>query len=347
VTDRRSTPPAHEDRDARPPSGRRLVLAAAIGTVGLAFAVVFLRSHRSPAALLDETTIDSGLVAWCADGLEPIPGGGCLAMPDAPVPVPLVVYLHGLYDRTAPAEELERQHRVAARATARGFAVLALRSLEGACHPSLPAYSTRYCWPSNEEVADHAGAFVEAWQPAMGSAEARAGRGPRYVLGFSSGGFFAGLLAVRGLYPADAFVVAHAGPVEPVKALGSKPPILLLSADDDVSQEGMVKLDDELSREQWPHQHAARSGGHALTDWDIDAALGFFAQVHQDPSVVRFPTSGHRPRARDQDGAVELTSLVAEAGAVELGKPAQQTEAGSAPPADDAPSSPMGASGDP
>jgi hypothetical protein len=65
----------------------------------------------------------------------------------------------------------------------------------------------------------------------------------------------------------------------------------------------MVRLDDELSRENWPHEHSARSGGHALTDSDIDAALGFFGQVRAEPSVVRAPASGHRPRARDQDGA--------------------------------------------
>jgi dienelactone hydrolase len=280
------------------------VLLLAVGLATAALVLLVLRSHRSPATVLAPSETDAGLVAWCADGLEPIAGGGCLAMPPAPrLPVPLVLYFHGIYDSATPTEELERQHRVAAHGTARGYAVLALRSSEGACHPSLPAYATRYCWPSNEEVADRAGTFVDGWQVVMGATEQRVGKGPRYVLGFSSGGFFAVLLAVRGLYPADAFVVAHAGPVEPVKALGKKAPILLLSADDDMSQEGMVRLDDELSREQWPHQHSARSGGHALTDWDIDAALGFFAQVQAEPSVLRAPESGHRPRARDQDGA--------------------------------------------
>jgi dienelactone hydrolase len=285
-----------------PRSPRVLLIAVALAAA--AFVLLVLRSHRSPAAVLETSETDAGIIAWCAEGLEPIAGGGCLAMPPAPrLPVPLVLYLHGVYDRATPTEELERQHRVAAHGTSRGYAVLALRSTEGACHPSLPTYATRYCWPSNEEVADRAGSFVDGWQVVMGAAEQRVGKGPRYVLGFSSGGFFAVLLAVRGLYPADAFVVAHAGPVEPVKAMGSKAPILLLSADDDISQEGMVRLDDELSRENWPHEHSARSGGHALTDSDIDAALGFFGQVRAEPSVVRAPASGHRPRARDQDGA--------------------------------------------
>jgi len=288
--------------------GRALALAVAL-VVALVAGWVLLRAHRSRAPI--EAHVDppaEGVVSWCAEGLEAIAGGGCLATPpNARPPLPLVLYLHGMYDRATPAEELDRQRRLAARATALGYALLALRATEGACHPSVPEYATRYCWPSNEEVADRAGAFVESWSQAMASVEERAGKGPRYVLGFSSGGFFAGLLAVRGIFPADAFVVAGAGPVEPVKALGSKPPILLLSADDDGSQDGMVRLDDELTRERWPHEHSARSGGHALTDWDIDAALGFFTQVREHPGDLREPAAGHRPRARDRgaEGAEE------------------------------------------
>jgi hypothetical protein len=47
------------------------------------------------------------------------------------------------------------------------------------------------------------------------------------VLGFSNGGFFAGLLAARGWFEAEAFAVGNAGPVEPVHALAAKPPLLL------------------------------------------------------------------------------------------------------------------------
>jgi dienelactone hydrolase len=239
---------------------------------------------------------------WCAPGLDAIGGGGCLATPEgAALPMPLVVYLHGMYDQATPQDELDRQRRVAARATAAGYAVLALRSSLAACHPDLPEYATRYCWPSNEKVADRAAAFVDGWNEAMRAAEGRVGQGPRFVLGFSSGGYFAGLLAVRALFPGDAFVVAHAGPVEPVKPYGRKAPILLLSADDDVSQDGMVKLDAELSREVWPHAHAARGGGHALTDWDIESALTFFTDIRRDPHDVRGPASGHPPRGREAD----------------------------------------------
>jgi dienelactone hydrolase len=277
---------------------RLLAILGLLGTVGLV--AVLVRSPGSPAVELEEK--EGGIVEWCAEGLEAIPGGGCLATPSAQSPpVPLVLYLHGIYDRGAPEDELDRQHRLAARATARGYAVLAVRGREGACHPNVPEYATRYCWPSNEEVADRAGIFVDGWHVAMAVTEARVGKGPLYVLGFSNGGYFAGLLAVRGLLPADAFVVAGAGPVEPVKARGPKPPLLLLSADEDVSQEDMMRLDDELTLDRWPHEHVARAGGHALTDWDIDAALEFFTHVRGAPGTLPRLAIGHKPRPRDLD----------------------------------------------
>src|SRR5262249_46777228 len=137
-------------------------------------------------------------------------------------------------------------------ATARGFAVLALRGRLGECN-ARPELATWYCWPSNERTAHDAPDFVAAWGPALREAERRSG-GPRMVLGFSNGAFFAGLLAVRAHFEAAAFVVAHGGPVEPVRAAGAKPPLLLMSADEDVSTEGMMRFDTLLAREAWPHE---------------------------------------------------------------------------------------------
>ena len=67
------------------------------------------------------------LADWCAPGYDAI-AGGCLALSaSAKGPQPVVVYLHGRYARDAAAEEVDRQRRLAALATAHGFAVLAPR----------------------------------------------------------------------------------------------------------------------------------------------------------------------------------------------------------------------------
>jgi predicted esterase len=229
---------------------------------------------------------DVGPITWCAEGLVPISGGGCLALPVGEAKdAPLIVYLHGIYDRRADYDELDRQRRVARLATQRGFAVLAFRGVEGGCSTE-PEFAKKFCWPSNERTAAHGPEIVSTWKPSLRAAVTRGAAGPRYVLGFSNGGFFAGLLAVRGWFDANGFAIGNAGPVEPVHALGAKPPILLMSATEDASREGMMRFDEELTRERWLHERYSRAGGHELTDDEIQAALTFFVRLRDQNTTT-------------------------------------------------------------
>ena len=290
----------------RPPSLRTLVAALVVGgTCGVAGVAVFLHSRprEAEAALGEapppETEAPSEPPAdWCAPGFEPIQGGGCLAVPHADRAESLVVYLHGRYARDVSGDEVDRQRRLGARATARGFAVLALRGRLGAC--TALELATWYCWPSNETNADAGPDVVGTWAQALASAQQRTGAHRRYVLGFSNGGYFAGLIASRGLLDADAFVVAHGGPVEPVLPLRGTPPLLLLSADDDVAQDEMIRLDEELARAHWAHDSYARGGGHGLGDEDIEAALTFFTRAGE-ALPLQPPLSLHRAIRHDRD----------------------------------------------
>jgi predicted esterase len=226
----------------------------------------------------------------------------CYAAPaGAATSLPLIIYLHGYFEE-GPGEgqndALDQQRRVALHATSRGFAVLALRGTEGACAIS-QENATKVCWPSNEKVAYKGPKFVREWQSALDAAAAKHPFDKRYIFGFSNGGYFAGLIAVRALYDADAFAVAHAGPVEPVKALGKKSPLLLMSADQDLSQEGMLRFDEELTQDEWPHENYVRAGGHALPDSDIDVALTFFERTRTETLPLRPPLSTRVARVRD------------------------------------------------
>lgn len=270
--------------------------------VGATFAagVALFRLERGappPPRANEEHGADSGAELhpdWCAAGYEPIPGG-CLALSRAPgVSQPLVVYLHGRYARNAGGEEVDRQRRLAEKANAQGFAVLALRGRLGAC--AAAELSSWYCWPENGQAAD---TVVTSWKGALDEAHRRTHSNTQYVLGFSNGGYFAGLLATRGLLDADAFVVAHAGPVEPVHAQKGKPPMLLLSSDQESAQSSMDRLDHELTREDWAHDSYAHEGGHDLNDTDIDAALAFFTRAHESMPLDP-PLPLHRPRPRGQ-----------------------------------------------
>ena len=288
-------------------TARQVMAATAAMTVGMGGGLWAYFEHRQPptvvgAAPVEAPELDAGRIAWCAEGLEPLNGGGCFASATfAPRPAPLLIYLHGLFEPSATEDELDRQRRVAQHATARGFAVLALRGRLGLC--SGP-YATWYCWPSNERIADAGPGMVDEWGPSLRAADKlRGGAGKRYVLGFSNGAFFSGLLAVRALFTAEAFAIAGGGPVEPVHALGSMPPLLLLSADDDPSQEGMLLFDRELTREGWPHDTYSRDGNHALLDPDIEAALTFFLRIRTEKLPLTPPLSTHVPRPHVPDAA--------------------------------------------
>lgn len=275
--------------------------AVALCVSAVVIGILVRRPKTSHAAGGREGTSD--VVQWCATGLDAIPGGGCLALPSSPGQgTPLLVYLHGRYAPNATADELDRQQRVAKLGTARGFAVLALRGAQNQC--SDPKLADWWCWPSNERNADTGPAFVERWQPSLDAVNEQIGSGPRYLLGFSNGGYFATLIATRALFPFDAVTVAHAGPVQPTRAVGNKTPMLLVTADEDASNDEMIRLSSELAREKWPAQIVAREGGHSLPDWDIEMALTFFVRSRNEKVPLDPPLSTRAPKRTEPDAAV-------------------------------------------
>ncbi len=192
-----------------------------------------------------------------------------------------------------------------------------------------------YCWPSNPNNANAGPEFVEGWKAALETAQERAGSRQRFLLGFSNGGYFAGLIASRGLLDADAFVIAHGGPVEPVQPRHGTPPLLLLSADDDIAQDDMIRFDEELTRTRWAHDSYARAGSHGLTDGDIDAALAFFSRAHE-PLPLEPPLALHRAvrHARDAGTDVEVPAQAQDEGGPSPGEPTPSEEAGEISPGD-------------
>jgi len=281
VLDMSNTPAPPQNRTF----GRRywrhgLALGLAVATGG----AVWLSTRKSasevsvPSTPATRSAARSAPIAWCAPGLEAIPGGGCFA--SAGEGSPLLVYLHGMYTPATAPEEMERQGRVAKRATAAGVSVLALRGEAGLCGPSLP---DTFCWPSNAKNGGEATRIASAWDDAMGEAKDRGANGRSYLLGFSNGAYFAALIAVTSARYFDAVAVAHGGPggagnVAPRDAMV---PMLLLSSDADPANGDMVRLQSALTAAHWPFASASTSGGHFLSNWDIDTALTFFARSQE------------------------------------------------------------------
>jgi predicted esterase len=279
--------------------GRRPLWALLAAVCAPAAAVLITRVFNAskPSGSPKANRAEEPAADWCATGFEPIEGGGCFAA-SPETGRPLVVYLHGRYDADASADEVDRQRRLASHAASRRLSVLALRGRIGLCVQ--PELANWFCWPSNPRNANAAEAIVDSWTPALQAARQRAGASKLFLLGFSNGGYFAGLIASRGLLDLDALTVAHAGPVEPPGPRARKPPLLLLSADDDISQDDMIRFDEELTGERWSHDSYARFGGHALTDEDIDAALTFLAR-HDEHMPLDPPLPLHRPVHHDHN----------------------------------------------
>ena len=149
---------------------------------------------------------------------------------------------------------------------------------------------------------------MEGWDDALAVGRERVGPARRFLLGFSNGGYFAGLDRVaRPARSSTRWSWPTAAPSNRCIRFGAAPPLLLLSADDDVAQDEMIRLDEELAREHWAHDSYARAGGHALTDQDIDAALTFFARSGE-ALPLRPPLPLHRAvrHARDAGDDAEV-----------------------------------------
>lgn len=288
----------------------RKTLGVGIALVVVALVAAFALHRRSrplEGTVAPPTPTPEGeILAWCAEGLEPIRGEGCLS----PLPpassrgeLPLVVYAHGRFPGEHPEQELPRQARVARIANARGYALLAVRGKRGECTD--PTISDFVCWPSNEKNAEDGAAFAKKIGIAIAATREKLGAGPTFLLGFSNGAYFATLTATRALYPFDAIVIAHGGPVQPTKATGPRMPLLLITADDDPSNDEMIRLDEELARERWPRTFITREGGHELPEWDIEKSLAFFSR-HKDRMPLDPPLATRVPRRAAPDAGVPI-----------------------------------------
>jgi predicted esterase len=289
---------------------RSLILGASGLALGALGVLAWSRSPQTDVPIAPSEPEDAGIEAWCAPSLAPIAGGGCFATPPLPTtpPTTLLVYVHGRYSPKTLEDEMTRQTRVAKLGTSKGFAVLAMRGVQGECTQA--ELADTWCWPSNPRNAEHGPTFVKRFEPAIAAARKRLGPGPDVLLGFSNGAYFATLIATRALHHFDAIAIAHGGPVPPTEAAGATPPILLLTADEDPSDGEMRQLDQELARAKWPHELVSREGGHALPDVDVSFALTFFDRALREHLPLSPPLQA--PRARRIADAGEATATTRE-----------------------------------
>jgi predicted esterase len=183
---------------------------------------------------------------------------------------PLVVFLHGMVQPGHTDEATE--NRVRERFGAAGFDVFTPRGKLGLCEWSDEAKQS-LCWPSDERSLDTARAIVSEWSLATAR--------PTIVVGFSNGGAFALLLALHGLVPACGISSLHgfpAGRLHPEP--GRRMPLFLIAGREAAWEpEQMIRTTEQLKAVAWPHEARMHDGGHAVSDRDLDEAIGFARQA--------------------------------------------------------------------
>jgi poly(3-hydroxybutyrate) depolymerase len=225
--------------------------------------------------------------SWCPDGFEVGPQDTCFAVPETTTKeTPILVYLHGMYAGHGSPEEW----RIVRSAVSKGFAVVVPRGKRGLCAWKAEL-SDHFCWPQEVEDPQAFKNVVAEWDRVLWQVDAilEGGSHKRYVLGFSNGGFFATYLAEHGLFPAQAYAIVGAGPLEPARK-GPKPvPLMLISAQDDPDQGPKTReLHEGLAKAGWTHAYCTRPGPHPLAGEDMEAALRFFKR-EQDGNLKPTP----------------------------------------------------------
>lgn len=209
---------------------------------------------------------DGAAKAWCAPEVQELEDHVCFA--DGPAPADgrhtLVVYMHGAYAAT-PGFAWLQQRAMALHAKRLGFIVLL---------PTSPKVEASYVWPTSEAAQKEQEADVLAGiRRAKQKLEKRLGHAfdETFVVGFSSGAYYASTVAVRGALDVDGFVVLAGGSswarshVEP----GKRAPVFVgVSAADAQTRDHSRAFAGTLGALGWPHRVEERNAGHEV-DWGL------------------------------------------------------------------------------
>jgi predicted esterase len=203
---------------------------------------------------------------YCASELTELSEGLCVfdgGTPDDGRKT-LVVYLHGALKDVSGAAYLQ-QRAMVFHAKREGFTVL---------FAAAPESGGFRAWPrSRETQAAQEPQVVAGLALARKALEVQLGRpfDETFVAGFSSGAYYAGSLAVRGVLPVDGYLIFAGGNREPdpVDDPARRAPVFVgVSAADRGTANGTRTLGGQLADLDWPSRTEEQNAGH-LVDWTL------------------------------------------------------------------------------
>jgi predicted esterase len=212
--------------------------------------------------------------SWCAPETEALPGDVCYVDANAAGRRTLVVFLHGLIPRNTTWQWT--QHRAMARdAREYHFAAIMPQAPEVG-----PGGAGGYAWPGSSANPQ---AIVEPWTAARRYVEARDGRpfDEVFVLGFSSGAYFAMSLALRDQVEVDGYAAFAGGaPMQPAAEVHHRAPIFVgVTARDASTADTARALGRTLETLGWPHRVDEADIGHMFADAHVGRAVAYLRRM--------------------------------------------------------------------
>jgi predicted esterase len=280
-------------KDRRSAGGGAQHFSSSLGRFRAGFGLFLLGLFSAGlTALFVSDTASAEEPTWCAPELETLVHDVCLYMPanSGAKPRTVVIFLHSLVGR-GTSWQWEQQRTMMQTADRHGFAVLMPRGRLGVGPGRAPDI---WAWPTAQRTeAEFEPALVAEWAAARAVAEKRLGAFERtFVVGFSSGAYYAASLALRNPIGAQGFALFAGGSGSKWKASGAKSvttraPVFIGYGTKDPSRrdpQAYAKLLKELA---WPHRLDSAPVGHTVTHAQLTRAFEYL-------------TGGAKPKSKDR-----------------------------------------------
>jgi predicted esterase len=210
---------------------------------------------------------------WCAPEVEALPGDICHIDGGQRGPKrTLVVFLHGAVP-LGTSDQYIQERLLLRDAQQNGFEAI---------FPRAPAGPRAYLWPATIAASEPLEAgFLASWRAAQATLERRAGRpfDEVFVLGFSSGAYFASSLALRGRVDyADGYAFFAGGapyPPRPDEPPKSVPMFVGICGEDDFATKNGRALGEALRVRGLPYRVDEEPVGHFLLAVHVQHALSY------------------------------------------------------------------------
>ncbi|MDP9001608.1 MAG: hypothetical protein M3O46_16035 [Myxococcota bacterium] len=201
---------------------------------------------------------------WCAPEVSQLSDQVCFFEGGTPADGrrTLVIYLHGLL-ATTPGFQWLQQRAMAIHAKRLAFTVLL---------PTSPQVGNAYVWPTSRTAQEQQEAqIVEGIQKARSDLEHRLGHGfdQVFVVGFSSGAYYASSLVIRGVLDVDGYIVLVGGAswIRNQSSTTKRAPVFVgVSASDTQTASHSRAFAAALAGMGWPYRVEERNAGH-MVDW--------------------------------------------------------------------------------